>query len=287
MNNEVLQMFKNYCLIFDIVRIIDPLEEKIILSNKEKDIEKKERTFLKLVDENGVYISSTSIKAYNERKTFMEVEYVDERLYACMSVPIEIDNTIFLFELIKDITDEQFVKNNTIEMKKEIERINRLTVTDELTGAYNRRYINEILPLEIINSSIHNRTITISIMDIDYFKNINDTYGHLAGDYILKEVVNIIKKNIRSIDNIARYGGEEFLIIFNHNKCEHIVKVIERIRKKIEEHEFIFDGIKINVNASFGVASIKEDESIHDLIEKADKNLYEAKRLGRNRVIDC
>ena len=98
MNNEVLQMFKNYCLIFDIVRIIDPLVEKIILSNKEKDIEKKERTFLKLVDENGVYISSTSIKAYNERKTFMEVEYVDERLYACMSVPIEIDNTIFLFD---------------------------------------------------------------------------------------------------------------------------------------------------------------------------------------------
>lgn len=285
MNNEILQMFKNYCLIFDIVRIVDPLKEKIILSNKEKEIEEKKRTCLELWNKKGVYINSTSFKSYNERKTFMEMEYLGDRVYWCMSVPMEIDDKMLVFELIKDITDERFVENNTIEMKKEIDRINRLTVTDELTGAYNRRYINEILPLEIIDSSIHDRTITIAIMDIDYFKNINDTYGHLAGDYILKEVVKIIRKNIRSIDSIARYGGEEFIIIFNHNKCEDILKVIERIRKKIEEYDFIFDGIKINVSASFGVEGIGENESVETLLEKADKKLYEAKRRGRNRVI--
>lgn len=280
MNNEILQMFKNYCLIFDIVRIVDPLKEKIILSNKEKQIEEKKRTCLELWNKKGIYINPTSFKSYNERKTFMKIEYLGDRVYWCMSVPMEIDDKVLIFELIKDITDEL-----CIEMKKEMERINRLTVTDELTGAYNRRYINEILPLEIIDSSIHDRTITIAIMDIDYFKNINDTYGHLAGDYILKEVVKIIRKNIRSIDSIARYGGEEFIIIFNHNKCEDILKVIERIRKKIEEYDFIFDGIKINVSASFGVEGIGENESVETLLEKADKKLYEAKRNGRNRVI--
>lgn len=285
MNNEILQMFKNYCLIFDIVRIVDPLKEKIILSNKEKQIEEKKRTCLELWNKKGIYINPTSFKSYNERKTFMKIEYLGDRVYWCMSVPMEIDDKVLIFELIKDITDELCIENNTIEMKKEMERINRLTVTDELTGAYNRRYINEILPLEIIDSSIHDRTITIAIMDIDYFKNINDTYGHLAGDYILKEVVKIIRKNIRSIDSIARYGGEEFIIIFNHNKCEDILKVIERIRKKIEEYDFIFDGIKINVSASFGVEGIGENESVETLLEKADKKLYEAKRNGRNRVI--
>lgn len=285
MNNEILQMFKNYCLIFDIVRIVDPLKEKIILSNKEKQIEEKKRTCLELWNKKGIYINPTSFKSYNERKTFMKIEYLGDRVYWCMSVPMEIDDKVLIFELIKDITDELCIENNTIEMKKEMERINRLTVTDELTGAYNRRYINEILPLEIIDSSIHDRTITIAIMDIDYFKNINDTYGHLAGDYILKEVVKIIRKNIRSIDSIARYGGEEFIIIFNHNKCEDILKVIERIRKKIEEYDFIFDGIKINVSASFGVEGIGENESVETLLERADKKLYEAKRNGRNRVI--
>ena len=104
-------------------------------------------------------------------------------------------------------------------------------------------------------------------------------------DMVVGRVVKIIRKNIRSIDSIARYGGEEFIIIFNHNKCEDILKVIERIRKKIEEYDFIFDGIKINVSASFGVEGIGENESVETLLEKADKKLYEAKRNGRNRVI--
>ncbi|HCW54703.1 MAG TPA: GGDEF domain-containing protein, partial [Clostridium sp.] len=228
----------------------------------------------------------TSLRAYNERKKIMKIEYFENKLYMIMSAPIEIEEKLYIFEFIKDITDETVVNNSTLQMQKEIDRINRLSVTDELTGAYNRRFINEYLSVGINDDDLKDKGISITIMDIDFFKIINDTYGHPAGDFILKEIVKLIKANIRSTDWIARYGGEEFVIVFNHNKNENIISVIDIIRKTIEDHEFFFEGNKIKVKASFGVASRMEDKkNIDELLEIADKKLYEAKNSGRNKVV--
>jgi len=283
MNDRILQMFWNYCLVFDIVRIIDVQKKKVILSNRDNDIEK---SCFKLLKKNAPCINCIICRTYNERKRFMKIEYFGKKIYGFISVPIEIEKNLFVFEFINDITEENLIEKKTIEMKRKIDEINILTLTDELTGAYNRRYINERLPLEIINKTIQNKNFTITLMDVDFFKKINDTYGHLIGDYILKEIVEIIKNNIRSNDWIARYGGEEFLIVFSHNKYENILKVIERIRKKIEKHDFIVDGNKIKVTVSFGVAKFTKNENVNTLLEKADENLYEAKRSGRNKIID-
>ncbi|NME82083.1 GGDEF domain-containing protein [Clostridium sp. SM-530-WT-3G] len=284
MNSEISQIFKYYSLVFDTVRIVDPIKKKVIL-NSCSDNGQCDKFCFELLKKDGACTNCTSVRAYNERKKIMKIEYVENKLYMIISAPIEIEEKLYIFEFIKDITDETVINNSTIQMQKEIDRINLLSVTDELTGAYNRRFINEYLSVGINDDDLKDKCLSITIMDIDFFKTVNDTYGHSAGDFVLKEIVKLIKSNIRSTEWIARYGGEEFVIVFNHNKSENIINVIDRIRKTIEEHEFFFEGNKIKVKASFGVACRIKDENINTLLEIADKKLYEAKNSGRNKVV--
>lgn len=284
MESKVSQIFKYYSLVFDIVRIVDPKKKKVICSNCDDNNSQCSGFCFELLKRESACKNCTSLRAYNENKEIMKIEYVDKKIYMVLSAPINVSNKTYIFEFIKDITDETIINNSTIQMQKEIDRINMISITDELTGAYNRRFINEYVSVEIERDDSKEKSFSITIMDIDFFKVINDTYGHSAGDYILKEIVKIIKSNIRSTDWVVRYGGEEFVIIFN-NKSEEAINIINRIRKKIEEHEFVFEGNIIKVRASFGVASRIKGENTNALLEIADKKLYEAKHNGRNRVV--
>jgi diguanylate cyclase (GGDEF)-like protein len=121
-------------------------------------------------------------------------------------------------------------------------------------------------------------------MDIDHFKNINDQCGHAAGDYALREVAGILKRHQRTSDLVSRWGGEEFLITLPKTELDDSVVTAERIRRELESCQLEFAEQKLNVTASFGVASLLPDESLDDLIKRADNALYVAKRNGRNRV---
>lgn len=139
----------------------------------------------------------------------------------------------------------------------EINRMNNLVVTDDLTGVFNRRYINERLPVDIDKAlkKNDNERLTVALMDIDYFKNINDKYGHAAGDYVLKEIAKIISGTLcNSIDWIARYGGEEFIIVYNGIKCKDVNNTISGVRNLIEKNEFIYNENIIKVTASLEYA---------------------------------
>ncbi len=170
------------------------------------------------------------------------------------------------------------------------EKIRRLSITDPLTGCYNRGYLMEFLPSEIKRSIRYSHPLSVIMCDIDHFKDVNDTYGHQAGDMVLKEFVGIIKKQIRDgSDWIARYGGEEFLIVLPETDAYRAGTVAERIRRSIEESLIDAGGEKIRITASFGVAGFdpkkkKEVVTSDILIKKADQMLYEAKKEGRNRV---
>ena len=130
-------------------------------------------------------------------------------------------------------------------------------------------------------------SVSLVLMDIDHFKGFNDNYGHQTGDFILKEMCRLVKKNIRDYDIIARYGGEEFAVVLVETNQEDAVKIAEKLRDTIATNIFI-DGVKeYKVTASFGVATMqspKNDFKNSDLIEYADKALYESKKKGRNRV---
>ena len=165
------------------------------------------------------------------------------------------------------------------------EEANYFSKCDSLTGLYNRGYFEECLSGEISRSRRYNTEFSILFLDLDDFKQVNDTRGHLAGDYVLKKVANLIKKEKREEDVVARYGGEELVIILPEtNKVNTIIKA-ERIRKKIQDMPLEFDGNIIKISISGGVATFPQDASEpNKLIQCADQALYRAKSEGKNRI---
>ena len=163
-----------------------------------------------------------------------------------------------------------------------------MTTTDIMTHLKLKHYFFTLLIecLYTINSSGEKKdTLSILMIDIDFFKNINDTYGHAAGDIVLEEVAKIIKSCTRNADTAARYGGEEFVVMLNNTSASAAMAVAERIRRSIEEKSIVYDGKKINVTISIGVSSYNFDlESAKAIVDRADKALYESKQNGRNRV---
>ena len=160
-----------------------------------------------------------------------------------------------------------------------------LSVTDPLTGLYNRRHFEDNLEREFLRASRYNNELSFAIIDIDFFKKVNDTYGHSAGDYVLKEVAYLILQNLRKTDMVFRYGGEEFTVIITETPIERAVVPLERLRKAVEEYPFNHNGQKIQVTISVGVSEVsKKIETVNQLFEDADKALYKAKENGRNQI---
>ena len=166
-----------------------------------------------------------------------------------------------------------------ITSKKEIEKI---ASTDKLTGIYNRRMLDEILQIEIDVAQRHQSELSLIIVDIDYFKDVNDKYGHLVGDETLKTMSSIISEHTRNSDVFGRYGGEEFLIICAHTNKENAFVLAEKLRKIIENYNFDKIGTK---TISLGISSYEKNDDINSLFKKADDALYCAKKEGRNRTI--
>lgn len=159
-----------------------------------------------------------------------------------------------------------------------------LSLTDALTGLYNRRHFNAELEREFMRSKRYGGNLCIAIIDIDFFKKINDTYGHLCGDYVLKEVAYLILENFRKTDMVFRYGGEEFVVLMTETSLENSLIPLERLRKTIENNNFIFKGEKIKVTISIGTET-NHTESTEEFLNNADKALYQAKQSGRNQTV--
>ena len=174
------------------------------------------------------------------------------------------------------------------ERKRIQEEMQRLAITDPLTGLFNRRYFFEIAEKEFAKSLRYERPISVILLDIDQFKKVNDTYGHLAGDQVLIQVGNILRENEREFDLSARYGGEEFVILLLETSCASAMVVTQRLQSLMEKHQVHSGKDTIRFTASFGVAGYdktKQFETFDQLISQADMALYEAKRTGRNRVV--
>lgn len=160
-----------------------------------------------------------------------------------------------------------------------------LAYMDPLTGAYNRRFLQDRLNDILYASVIRDEPITLMMLDLDHFKQINDTYGHDAGDQILKEFTDIVKHQLRKTDTAIRFGGEEFAVLLPKLGIEQAEKIAERIRQKVESHAFHVDGHaeRLHITVSIGVTAYSHPQSKYDLLRAADQALYIAKE-GRNRV---
>jgi len=199
------------------------------------------------------------------------------------------DNEIgIIAQEISNLTSKEFyakskaLEKSNEELEKSNAELQLLSITDPLTGLYNRHKLDVELANELSRASRYGGTFALLILDIDWFKKVNDEYGHLAGDSVLKECATLMFKSSRDIDMVGRWGGEEFIILCPRINVIQADALGERIRSSIEQHQF---SSKAAITISVGVAEFSHKESVSELIKRADDNLYYAKHNGRNRVI--
>ena len=176
------------------------------------------------------------------------------------------------------------VKAN-INRSKLIKRLKEESELDFLTRLYNRRTLFRFLEHLIAMAKRNNENLSFVILDLDKFKNVNDTYGHQTGDEVLKNTANLIKSSVRKADIVGRFGGEEFCIVMPHTDLKNACVVSEKIRETIQNNGIEVGGKKINITVSLGVSELNSEDDINTLIKKADTALYKAKETGRNRSV--
>lgn len=207
----------------------------------------------------------------------------------CAPILGEDGEVVHVVEVIRDITSRVKTEHELEEKTSELMQLNRLlsqiAITDSLTQVYNRRHLDELLYKEIKRYN-RRKYIHLSLMmiDIDRFKELNDRYGHLMGDTVLRELAKMLKENVRDTDTVARYGGEEFVVVMPDAHIDSAMQKAEALRRKVSEKEFPGHGRPVHITISIGVAAYKGGTP-HDLIHEADHALYEAKKRGRDRVV--
>lgn len=193
-------------------------------------------------------------------------------------------------ELIARINAGERILDLEHSLKKANAKIHRLSITDPLTGCYNRAYLSERLPRELKMVTRYGQCLSLMLFDIDRFKSLNDTYGHLAGDQILKQFTNLVKETVRTdIDWLVRYGGDEFLLIMPNTPVSGAETLAERLCEVTCNYPFMADDHRISFTASFGVTGVDMSKggfgvAVDTLIKSADRYLYEVKKAGRNAV---
>jgi two-component system cell cycle response regulator len=188
---------------------------------------------------------------------------------------------------IKRLQDELDSKNRELEVVNK--KLVKLSITDGLTELFNHRHVHELLQEEFERSRRSEEPLAVTMIDLDKFKNVNDTYGHPTGDVVLYETARILRDTAREIDMVGRYGGEEFIVILPNTDEEEAASFAERVRAAVEKHVFRDEdsGVELRMTCSSGAASfpMPEVETPEQLLKMADEALYVAKETGRNRVV--
>ncbi|MBN1962577.1 MAG: diguanylate cyclase [Deltaproteobacteria bacterium] len=253
---------------------LDTLEQILGRSdtaNIQIDQDSVSRQHAKIITEFGSSrlfdLGSTNGTFVNDKRT-NEVELRDGDL-------VRIGQTIF-----------KYLSGSNIENKYH-EEIYSLTTIDGLTGAYNKRFFLEALSRELNRAVRYDRVLSLAMFDLDLFKKINDNFGHLGGDFVLRELAGVVHQNIRRDDIFARYGGEEFALILPEVDLQAAISVSEKLRQGIEQHRFDYNDQIIPVTISLGLRTFsrgEQDINVSQFIADADAKLYSAKASGRNKV---
>ena len=245
-----------------------------------------------VLNENNKVLSSNPGEIIKQRPLlnsnyWLKAQLSKDRLYnqldgLTFKILISFFILLLVVAFIVKISLDHTFKNVIDKLEKEVQAKKKLSETDLMLGIHNRAKFIAILKNEIDRANRYNNNLSLIMFDIDYFKRINDNYGHNIGDEILIEAVSISKETIRESDSLARYGGDEFMIICPQTKAVEAENLAERLRKNIYEFSFSRD---INITCSFGVAEFKNiEEDLDSLIKRVDDALYIAKEKGKNKV---
>ena len=292
--NEIRERLSIFIGLYDSIRIVDPIKKELIKEEgacSSIELPRKGRHCYDFWEQDTVYGNCVSFVAYKNKKSTFKIERYKDGAYCIFALPIEWKSRLYIVELLKKVTADDFFSdlsfNLALPLNSTTTTLTELANTDELTKVYNRRYFETQLAKEIMYSSFYETNLAIMIIDIDHFKQINDLHGHLVGDEVLKQFVEVIQSVLRhDIDWMSRYGGEEFVVILKNVDFSHANKVAERIRQSVERHFFKIGDHVHRLTCSIGLSmcqsgNLKQTE----LLQEADQKLYQAKNNGRNCVI--
>lgn len=288
--NDLENYLEGLNRLFDIVRVVDPIKKKILHCNDGEAIMHGADCY-EFWSKGKFCANCISKKAMIEKDTITKIEYYGDGLFLAMASVIEFEDNEYVIEMLKDITEIGMLSNlncdSMIEIRNRLTELNEKIMRDDLTGVYNRRYINERLPREIHNATVNNEKISVVMLDIDHFKQINDIYGHIAGDLVLKEFIKIIKSKIRkNYDWVARFGGDEFLIVLKNSDKETTNLIIKGIQVALSNNIIRFNNYLIKTTISFGSYTVEPGiVDVDEILYIVDKNLNKAKNSGRNKLI--
>ena len=260
-------------LVFDNIKemvIVLDNDERIIDTNNAADKFFNIESYL--IDKQKINEIIPNLKNLNESSYDFDMKIgEDHKHFHCEISNVKNTGKIII---IKDITDEMLM----------IKNLQYYATMDKLTEVYNRNYFNNLAQEKLNYCNNNNRPFTIVIADLDFFKNVNDTFGHIVGDMVLRDVIKIMRDFLGEGGVIFRYGGEEFIIILEDVSQYESYEIIENIRVKIMKYHFNYEDKLINMTCSFGLYTANSENTLEDIIKKADEALYRSKLNGRNKV---
>lgn len=281
---ENLVFFKK---MYDMVRLVDPINKKVIEYRGYERIETNNICY-NYWKNDKICDNCISTRASINNKCYLKLERCGDEIILVISMPIENAGKPTVLELFKNATESMMVGTGDYTegrlVQDLITEINDLIRKDELTGLYNKRYLDERLPADVIRATLEDSPLSLMFMDIDDLKNINDNYGHIIGDKMISKVSNIISQNIsEDSDWAARYGGDEFIICLNNVDSSSAYDIAEKIRNDITNIKISTNKGIINTTASIGIYTCQgQNLRAEDIITLADNRMYKAKKSGKN-----
>lgn len=282
--DEIKDKLDFFHKMFDAVRLIDPLHKKVIECQDSDMMITKEVCYHYWGDKK-ICDNCISMRSYQEDKSLVKMEKSQNAVFLVTAIPITTNESPAVLELLKNVTDTMFVGsgeyNKSEMLSRYVEEISNAIIKDPLTLLFNRRFVEERLPADIVESTLANRSLSLCFLDLDNFKAINDTYGHGAGDKAIKTVSEIIISNIDCDKSwAARYGGDEFLVCLNGTREEDAQLIMKKIQRDVGNLPIYSEKDSIKLSLTYGIKTMEDTPlTAAELIREADKVMYLAKQF--------
>lgn len=287
--DEIKDKLDFFYKMYDIVRLVDPLRKRV-LDYRQSSLAGTPDVCFHYWENNRICDNCISIRSYHENKSFVKMEKSGDNVLLVTAVPIDNADSPAVLELLKNATDTMFVGNGDYNegeiFSRFIKELNDAAVRDPLTTLYNRRYVNERLPVDIIDALLKHKSLSVCFIDLDNFKSINDLYGHETGDLTIKEAGEVISRNITH-ENVwvARYGGDEFLLCMSDTDEDQARAMVKYIQKEIEKMPVNQAEEGVSLSISFGIETMKDvPVTAEELIRRADEKMYKAKKDKNSEI---
>lgn len=272
---EIAELMKELSSVFDTVRLVNPLTGEQWMLDGENSLQKRDAQCWAVWKKDSQCARCISSRVIRQHARVTKFEFAGDDLHHVTAKYVEVDGSPYSLEMVCFVPEETILEGyGRKDVIEAITKHNRRVYVDPLTGAYNRRYLEELYQGASVGRAV-------AMIDADDFKHVNDTYGHAVGDLVLKGVAEVIMACVRSADAVVRFGGDEFVVLFDGMAREKLPEKLEQIRQRVRSLTFA-DAPELRQTVSVG--GFYGDGGVMELIERADKMLYRSKEAGKDHV---